>query len=88
MRRGAATYQIIPYGVPEPTRKKAVRNRNPEYIERDSHNENHFLFQLPVFVVFGADFPVEMQQLLKVLAAGGHTILNYRHEQLRLASVP
>ena len=88
MRRGAATYQIIPYGVPEPTRKKAVGNRIPEYIERDSHNENHFLFQLPVFIVFRADFPVEMQQLLQLLAAGGHTILNYRHEQLRLARVP
>jgi len=47
----------------KPTCKKAVRNRIPD-IERDSHNENHLLFQLPVFIVFRADFPVEMQQLL------------------------
>ncbi len=50
----------------------------------DSHNENHLLFQLPIVVVLGTDFPVEMQQLLEVFVARRHTILDYRHEQLRL----
>ena len=50
----------------------------------NSHNENHFLLQLPVVIVLWTDFPVEMQQLLQVFAARRHAILDYRHEQLGL----
>lgn len=31
-----------------------------EYPEIDSHHENHLLLQLPILIVFGANFPVEM----------------------------
>jgi hypothetical protein len=48
----------------KPTRKTVVKDYILEYPERDSHNENHLLFQLPIFIILGTDFPVEMQQLL------------------------
>lgn len=59
-RRAIEAYQIIPNSIPT-AEAQNIKNGIAEYPRDDSHNENHLLFQLPVFIVLGTDFPVEMQ---------------------------
>ena len=56
----AAAYKIIPNGISKMSTRDRFREGVLEHPEIDSHHENHLLLQLPVLIVFGADFPVEM----------------------------
>lgn len=56
----AAAYKIIPNGISKKSKRDRFREGVLEYPEIDSHHENHLLLQLPILIVFGADFPVEM----------------------------
>ena len=47
----------------------------------DIHDKDHLLLELAALVVLRAYLPVEVQQLLELLALGGHAILDDRHEQ-------
>jgi hypothetical protein len=59
-RRMATAYKIIPNGISKKSTRDRFREEFLEYPEMDSHHENHLLLQLPILIIFGADFPVEM----------------------------
>ena len=50
----------------------------------DAHNKDHFLFQLPIIVVFWTHFPVEVKKLFQRLVFGREYILNDGHQELGL----
>ena len=45
-------------------------------------DQDHFLLELSIRVMLGADFVVEIQQLLQLLAPGRHHKANDVHQQL------